>query len=141
MNVKMLFWVPFVFFAFIKPAVSGDWSEWQDEKTIKRENRAILTIQYRTYFSKKYLPRGQWRVTNHSGDTFYCVGIGDKYYSTNDGPKKKGQVGCITLEGYATETFSSETVGLLDGAKIIDVKLTEIKFRTSKTADTTIITL
>lgn len=90
----------------------ADWSDWENYITITHGKEPFITIEVRTYFSKNWHPKIQWRAKNHSLKTLYCASLGDRHYSLSNGEKiNYGGEGCRKITPGETEQYIVDTVG------------------------------
>lgn len=121
---------------FSMGAAHADWSAWREYTTITQGNRPFITIEFRTYQSKNWYPRVQWRAISHTNATLHCASIGNRrYFLSNQESVDRGPEGCRKVEPGETETYMSDTIGD-DGLSVTEVTMANYRFKLEKGGET-----
>jgi hypothetical protein len=118
--------------------VFGGYTAWRNYTNWGFVGGPLIKIYVRTYYSKNYAARVQWRIENRTNGTLYNFSIGERtYWLANGGNTKFGSEGLYKIKHGETRRFGSDYLNKPDGTKVIAVELSCIYFALEKggTAD------
>lgn len=104
----------------------SNWGPWQTYSTLMQGDQRFLTVEFRTYYSRTFSARVQWRITNHSAQTMHCVSIGERTYTLSDGStKSQSRTGCRKITPGEIEKYYSDVAGE-EGLRVTSVEMREV---------------
>lgn len=109
-----------------------DWGPWKTYSEVTVGERRFLTVEVRFQQRKNWMPKAQWRITNHADATLYCVSIGERSYLLSSGETHTtGAEGCRTIEPGQTEKYLADTFGD-EGVHVKSATMDFVSLRTEK---------
>lgn len=108
------------------------WSAWKSYASITYNNSPLITLGFKTYFSRQFSPQVKWQVTNNSASPLYCAGMGNRHYELSDGGQSNhGAEGCKTIMPGETKSFISDQAGE-SGLEVKRVSMQTFSFKWEK---------
>lgn len=129
MKNKKLLQAVFMVVLFLSAFTLETNAQWTDWTKYGSTMSGQISAEYRTYYSRNYSPKVQWRIINNSSYTLQDAGIGRRSYELSDGKTSNYQPeGMRTIQPNEMATFYSDVVGD-DGVRVERVILQYFDFK------------